>query len=171
MQVPLTFNVGRLSDLICQIREDPFEPSIEASKGHHMKRVIAILLISMGCTTLGARRLPARGSQCLPSGPTATVVRDLLVRYATDSSAGVQRARSLFQLPLVNTADVQQVTDSATCAQAAAAQYPTQPTRAVLVFRVGPTRFVVHDRTTGPSEFEALAIYDASFAYLTAITM
>jgi hypothetical protein len=93
------------------------------------------------------------------------------VRYGTETTPSAERARTAFQLPLVSESDISQVTDSLVCAQAAAAQYPSSPDHAVLVFKVGSTRYVVFDKTTGPSEFEGLAVYNASFVYLTSISM
>lgn len=136
-----------------------------------MTRGIVILTLSTACALAMPNRTAAQASACLPGSPTATTVRDILVRYVTGTSGGDANARAKLQLPAVAESQVVQVTDSSICAQIAAAQFPNDSGRAVLVFRVGTTRYVVHDRAGGPSEFESLAIYDSAYHYLTAMTM
>lgn len=132
---------------------------------------IASLTLVAACALAMPNRTGAQTSACLPGSPTASTVRDILVRYVTGTSVGASNARTKLQLPAVADSEVVQVTDSAICAQVAAAQFPNDPGRAVLVFRVGTTRYIVHDRTPASSEFESLAIYDATYHYLTAMTM
>jgi hypothetical protein len=106
---------------------------------------------------------------CQPAtSNAATVLRNYVVRLTGDP--GYAQRRQLYQLPTATRSNVQVVTQSKTCKDAAQAYHAavrgaSAPpiSRQVVVIKVGSTRYVVLDPKEQEGEYEITVIFNSSF--------
>ena len=115
---------------------------------------------------------PAFGQtySCLPDTATDAVnLRDYVVRL-TGGDPALNSTRLVYQLPLASQSQVQLVTTSKTCKDAAQAYHlavrgASTPaiSRSVAVIKVGNSRYVVIDPSERAGKFEVTVVFDTSF--------
>ena len=106
---------------------------------------------------------------CQPAtANAATVLRNYVIRLTGDP--GYAQRRQLYQLPTATSSNVQVVTRSKTCKDAAQAYHAavrgtSAPaiSRQVVVIKVGSTRYVVLDPQEQEGEYEVTVIFNSSF--------
>lgn len=114
------------------------------------------------------------GSACRPTDKYASHLQSELISMATAARAD-SSVRAAFHLPLVTASDVQIVSDSATCASAAAAYdremvrlfNETSRSRTVHVVRVGTSGYAIMDPSEQAGEWIPVVFVDTSFAYVS----
>ena len=115
------------------------------------------------------------GSPCLPSDSLTTYINLALVGFVTSADTEWVRVRNAVHLPALTSADVQIVTDSTTCAAAAAALVAETPggdaSPAAWVIKLGPTRFIAFNLRRSVAGSGYLYVYDNNWVKLSEFTL
>jgi hypothetical protein len=129
-------------------------------------------LVLAALTAAAVQSMVGQTYSCRPATANATtVLRDYVIRLTGDPTLAQQRA--LCQLPVASSSNVQVVTQTKTCKDAAQAYHTavrgaSAPpiSRQVVVIKVGSTRYVVFDPQEKEGEYETTVIFDTSFQQL-----
>ena len=104
---------------------------------------------------------------CMATDATTMVLRDAIVQGASASDSVSAAFRAQNAIPPVPSADVQVVTDSATCVRAATAltEHSTEgASPRAWVLRVGPTRYVALNYKQRAQDAYFAVVFDSAFA-------
>ncbi len=126
--------------------------------------IVGVVLLCGDTGTLIAQ------SPCLPMDSSTTFIQSQLVHLTSAVDTGSIRARNSVGLPALLSSDVQFVTDSSTCASAAATLAADTPGGdahpAAWVFRMGPARYVAYNGRQKVHGNGFLYVLDSTFSQL-----
>jgi hypothetical protein len=149
--------------------------------GSLMRKILLVALAAVTVAGAGGSKTTAQTTvlRCRAASDTSELILAKLQSWSTATTGPSYENKQTISLPSVSASEIQLVSDEGVCAQAADAydseivrsQAKPPRTRAVYVFRVGPSHYVAIDPESRVGEWWTGMLFTSSFSLVSTWAM